>query len=91
MLLSILLQGGQPASATPTIIMFGPMFVVFYFFMIRPQQKKARDARKFRESLGKGTRVVTIGGARSGAGQAPPDCAPPGWAIPPCCSKWTRT
>lgn len=63
MLLSILLQGGQPASATPTIIMFGLMFVVFYFFMIRPQQKKARDARKFRESLGKGTRVVTIGGA----------------------------
>ena len=42
--------------------MFGLMFVVFYFFMIRPQQKKARDARKFRESLGKGTRVVTIGG-----------------------------
>lgn len=43
--------------------MFGLMFVVFYFFMIRPQQKKAKDAKKFRENLQKGTRVVTIGGA----------------------------
>lgn len=46
----------------PTIIMFGLMFVVFYFFMIRPQQKKAKEARKFRENLQKGARVVTIGG-----------------------------
>jgi len=36
--------------------------VVFYFFMIRPQQKKAKTAKKFREALQKGTRVVTIGG-----------------------------
>jgi preprotein translocase subunit YajC len=36
--------------------------VVFYFFMIRPQQKKAKDAKKFREALQKGTKVVTIGG-----------------------------
>ena len=61
--LTILLQAaGQPSSSLPTILMFGLMFVVFYFFMIRPQQKKAKDARKFRESLIKGTRVVTIGG-----------------------------
>ncbi len=58
--LTILLQGQQ--SAMPTIIMFALMFVVFYFFMIRPQQKKAKAARQFRESLQKGTRVVTIGG-----------------------------
>ncbi|MCB0816582.1 MAG: preprotein translocase subunit YajC, partial [Flavobacteriales bacterium] len=32
------------------------------FFMIRPQQKKAKDARKFRESLQKGSKVITIGG-----------------------------
>jgi preprotein translocase subunit YajC len=30
--------------------------------MIRPQQKKAKDAKKFREALQKGTKVVTIGG-----------------------------
>lgn len=60
---SILLQAapGQPSSM-PTIIMMVLLFVVFYFFMIRPQQKKAKDARKFREGLQKGTRVVTIGG-----------------------------
>ncbi len=52
---------GQPSSM-PTVIMMVLLFVVFYFFMIRPQQKKAKDARKFRESLQKGAKVVTIGG-----------------------------
>ena len=36
--------------------------MVFYFFMIRPQMKKQKEQRKFRESLEKGTKVVTIGG-----------------------------
>lgn len=45
-----------------TMLMMGALFVVFYFFMIRPQQKKAKDAKKFRENLQKGTKVVTIGG-----------------------------
>lgn len=36
--------------------------LVLYFFMIRPQQRKTTDAKNFRESLVKGTRVVTIGG-----------------------------
>lgn len=36
--------------------------VVFYFFMIRPQTKKAKDTKKFREALAKGDKVVTIGG-----------------------------
>ncbi|MBL7963457.1 MAG: preprotein translocase subunit YajC [Flavobacteriales bacterium] len=59
----ILLQAATgEQSPMPTIIMFGLMFVVFYFFMIRPQQKKAKEARKFRENLQKGARVVTIGG-----------------------------
>ena len=44
------------------MIMMGMLFVVFYFFMIRPQQKKAKDAKKFRETLQKGTKVITIGG-----------------------------
>lgn len=62
-LLLIPLQA-QPSSGGggSMLIMMGLMFVVFYFFMIRPQQKKAKDAKKFRESLEKGTRVVTIGG-----------------------------
>lgn len=45
-----------------TIIMFGLMFLVFYFFMIRPQMKKAKEEKKFRAELKKGDKIVTIGG-----------------------------
>ena len=44
------------------ILLWGAIILIFYFFMIRPQQKKASDQKKFRESLQKGTNVVTIGG-----------------------------
>ena len=44
------------------ILFWVGIIAVFYFFMIRPQAKRAKDAKKFRESLGKGTKVVTIGG-----------------------------
>ena len=36
--------------------------LVVYFFMIRPQQKRSADAKTFRQSLAKGSRIVTIGG-----------------------------
>lgn len=39
------------------------MIGIFYFFMIRPQQKKAKDQKKFVEEVKKGDLVVTIGGA----------------------------
>jgi len=42
--------------------MMGGMFVIMYFFMIRPQMKRQKEARKFREGLAKGDSVVTIGG-----------------------------
>lgn len=45
-----------------TIFMFGLILVVFYFFMIRPQQRKMKEAKKFAESLSKGQQVLTIGG-----------------------------
>lgn len=38
------------------------VLVVFYFFFIRPQMKKSKDQRKFREALAKGDKVVTLGG-----------------------------
>lgn len=38
------------------------IMVVFYFFMIRPQMKKAKDQKKFREGIKKGDKIVTIGG-----------------------------
>ncbi len=44
------------------LIMMLLIFVVMYFFMIRPQQKKQKEIVKFRESLKKGDKIVTIGG-----------------------------
>lgn len=44
------------------LLMIGMMVVVFYLFMIRPQMKKGKEEKKFREELKKGSRVVTIGG-----------------------------
>lgn len=38
------------------------MLVVFYFFLIRPQQKKQKELKAFRENLKQGDKVVTIGG-----------------------------
>ena len=44
------------------LIMFSLIIIVFYFFMIRPQMKKAKDQKKFRENIKVGDKVVTIGG-----------------------------
>ena len=41
----------------------GAIIAIFYFFMIRPQQKKQKDQKKFVEEVKKGDLVVTIGGA----------------------------
>ncbi len=38
------------------------ILVVFYFFMIRPQMKKQKELKQFREKLAVGDKVVTIGG-----------------------------
>lgn len=61
--LSILLQAAE--GDTNPLVGLLPWIVIiaiFYFFMIRPQTKKAKAAKKFRESLDKGVKVVTIGG-----------------------------
>ncbi len=63
-MVSILLQAGSPASGggfTFPLMMVG-MIVVMYFFMIRPQQKRAKEQKKFAESTGTGDRVVTTSG-----------------------------
>jgi len=44
------------------IIMLVLILIVFYFFMIRPQMKKQKEMKKFRENLKAGDKVVTIGG-----------------------------
>jgi len=45
-----------------SILMLGLMVLIFYFFMIRPQMKKQKDLKNFRENLKAGDKVVTIGG-----------------------------
>lgn len=50
---------GNPLTAFLPLIL---IMVIFYFFMIRPQVKKQKELKKFRESLAKGDKVVTTGG-----------------------------
>jgi len=45
-----------------SILMLGLMVLVFYFFMIRPQMKKQKELKKFREGLKAGDKIVSIGG-----------------------------
>lgn len=61
MLTTILLQT-QGGGAMSQLIMILLIIVVFYFFMIRPQMKKAKQEKLFKESLVKGDKIVTIGG-----------------------------
>ena len=42
--------------------MFGAIFAIFYFMIIRPQQKRAKDAKKMLEALQKGDKVLLSGG-----------------------------
>jgi len=61
----ILLMGQPEGGESNPLISFLPfilIIVVIYFFMIRPQAKKAKDQKKFRENIQKGDKVVTIGG-----------------------------
>ncbi len=58
----VFLQAGGSGGGYFNLIFIGLMFVVMYFFMIRPQQKKAKEQKNFRESLKKGDFVQTSGG-----------------------------
>ncbi|WP_234111165.1 MULTISPECIES: preprotein translocase subunit YajC [Chryseobacterium] len=63
-MITIFLQaaGAPESSMMPTLLMMGAMFVGFYFLMIRPQMKKAKQEKNFQQSLKVGARVVTTSG-----------------------------
>lgn len=61
-MITIFLQTGGQGSMMPTLLMFGLMFVAFYFLMLRPQMKKQKQEKKFQESLKIGRRIVTTSG-----------------------------
>jgi preprotein translocase subunit YajC len=57
----LILAQAQPAWFS-SVIMLAPMIVLFYFLIIRPQQKHAKELENFRSSLKVGDAIVTIGG-----------------------------
>ena len=59
--LVVLLQAGAGGGSFQ-LILLGGMILVFWLFMIRPQAKKAKLAKKFQEEMQKGTKIVTIAG-----------------------------
>ncbi|GAB1403109.1 preprotein translocase subunit YajC [Lentimicrobium sp.] len=62
MFTSLLLKASSGGGDYSSLIFLVLIMVVFYFFFIRPQAKKAKDLKKYREALKKGDRIVTIGG-----------------------------
>src|SRR4030066_39864 len=56
-------QGGEGGGGLiSTLIMFGAIFLIFYFMIIRPQQKRSKEREKLLSNLEKGDKVVTNGG-----------------------------
>ncbi len=56
-------QGGQQQqNPMMSLIFLVAIIVIFYLFMIRPQVKRQKDLKNYRESLKKGDRVITTGG-----------------------------
>ena len=58
----ILLAGDPQQSGYINLIFLGLIFVVFYFFIIRPQSKKQKEIKQKVEALKKGDKIVTSGG-----------------------------
>lgn len=59
---TILLQDAAGSAGLMNILMIVALFAIFYFFMIRPQQKKQNEIKKFREGIKNGDKVITAGG-----------------------------
>lgn len=60
----VLLQAAASSTGqmVSTLVTFGLVFVVFYFLIIRPQNKKQKEAKKMIDAVKKGDKVITIGG-----------------------------
>lgn len=53
---------GAQGDPTQTVIFFGIMIALFYFMLIRPQMKRAKEQKKMIDALQKGDEVITTGG-----------------------------
>ena len=54
--------GSSSSSTIQFVLSIAVLFAVFYFFMIRPENKKKKKVQEMRSSLGNGDKIVTIGG-----------------------------
>ena len=59
---TILLQAQAQGQGWTSIIMMVALIAIFYFFMIRPQQKRQKEIQKAREALTNGDKIMTAGG-----------------------------
>jgi len=55
-------QGEGGGSMVSTLIMFGAIFAIFYFMIIRPQQKRAKERDRMLSEVKKGDKIITSGG-----------------------------
>jgi preprotein translocase subunit YajC len=62
LLIAMAPQGGEGGSMVSTLIMFGSIFAIFYFMIIRPQQKKAKQREALLGDVKKGDKIITSGG-----------------------------
>lgn len=60
--MTILVIFGFLTPETTQWLIMGALIVVFYLFFIRPQQKKAKEAKTFLENLKAGDKIVSVGG-----------------------------
>jgi preprotein translocase subunit YajC len=54
--------GGQGGGSYMSLIFIAAVFAIFYFILIRPQQKRAKQHKTFLENLKKGDKIITSGG-----------------------------
>lgn len=53
---------GQGGGMFSTLIMFGLIIVIFYFMILRPQQKRQKERDKMLNDVQKGDKIITVGG-----------------------------
>jgi preprotein translocase subunit YajC len=56
---------GGGGSLISTVIMFGAIFAIFYFMIIRPQKKRAKEREKLLSNIEKGDKIITSGGVHA--------------------------
>ena len=54
--------GGQGGGSYMSLVFIAAVFAIFYFILIRPQQKRAKQHKAFLENLKKGDKIITSGG-----------------------------